>query len=142
MLAIAAGVVAGYGLGASAGAALIARGFAEMRRFAEGSGARAETLMGLSGLGDLVLTCCSRQSRNFSFGIALGEGRPANAGTLVEGVATAAIVADLAITRGIDMPVTHAVAEVLAGRIDVAGAVEALMARPLRREADGPRGKA
>ncbi len=137
VLAIAAGVVAGRGLGASAQAAVIARGFAELRRFAEAAGARPETMMGLSGLGDLVLTCSSRQSRNFSFGIALGEAGVAPAGgPLVEGLATAAVASEVARRRGISMPITDAVAGVVAGGLGIDDAVESLMARPLRREAD------
>ena len=99
MLAIGCGVAAGLGLGASAGAALIARGFAELRRFAAAFGAEPQTLMGLSGLGDLVLTCSSPQSRNFSFGVALGKGAEVSAaggGKLVEGAATAAALMTLA----------------------------------------------
>jgi glycerol-3-phosphate dehydrogenase (NAD(P)+) len=136
VLAIAAGIVAGRGLGASASAAVIARGFAEMRRFAVGLGARPETLMGLSGLGDLMLSCSSLQSRNFSHGVALGEGKAAAAGTLVEGVATAAIVARQAAESGIDMPITRTVAAILDNRITIGEAVEDLMMRPLRRETD------
>ncbi len=135
VLAISAGIVAGKGLGASASAGLIARGFAEMRRFAEAFGARSETLMGLSGLGDVILTCASAQSRNFSVGLALGEGRPVPQ-LLAEGVPTAQIAQKLAAERGISMPVTDAVAAVLAGTLSVDAAVDALMSRPLRAEAD------
>jgi glycerol-3-phosphate dehydrogenase (NAD(P)+) len=138
VLAIAAGVVAGAGLGASAQAALVARGFAELRRFAAMHGARAETLMGLSGLGDLVLTCTSGQSRNFNYGRSIGEGgmplRSPHA--LVEGIATAAIVREVAQKRGIAMPISEAVAAVIEGSISVAEAVESLMNRPLRAEVD------
>jgi glycerol-3-phosphate dehydrogenase (NAD(P)+) len=137
VLAIAAGVVVGAGLGASAHAALTARGFAELRRFGDAYGARPETLMGLSGLGDLVLTCSSPQSRNFAFGRMIGEGGQGRAPqALVEGVATAAIVREIARNRGIDMPVSEAVAAVIDGTLDVAGAMESLMNRPLRHEAD------
>jgi glycerol-3-phosphate dehydrogenase (NAD(P)+) len=137
VLAIAAGVVVGAGLGASAQAALIARGFAELRRFGEAQGARPETLMGLSGLGDVVLTCSSPQSRNFSFGRMIGEGGAGRAPqALVEGVATAAIVRELARKQGIAMPVSEAVAAVLNGTVGVAAAVESLMNRPLRHEAE------
>lgn len=135
VMAIAAGIVAGRGLGASAGAALIARGFAEMRRFAEAFGARSETLMGLSGLGDIILTCSSAQSRNFSVGLALGEGRPIPE-LLAEGIATASIARRLAEEHGISMPITNAVAAVLAKSISVDEAIGALMSRPLRAEAD------
>jgi len=135
VLAIAAGIVAGRGLGASAQAALVARGFAEMRRFAEASGARAETLMGLSGLGDLVLTSSGPQSRNFAYGLKVGRGGPVvQEGALVEGVATAAITAELAGRQGIEMPITVAVAAILDGRLGVDAAVEQLMARPLKLE--------
>lgn len=134
VLAIAAGIVAGRGLGASAGAALVARGFAEMRRFAEAFGARPETLMGLSGLGDLVLTCGAPQSRNYGLGVALGAGRP-RPPALAEGVATAEIAREMARARGIEMPVTDAVAEVIAGTLGIDAAAERLMARPLRQEA-------
>ena len=99
VLAITAGIVAGQKLGASAHAALIARGFAELRRLAEAMGARPETLMGLSGLGDLVLTASSPQSRNFSYGLALGEGG-ARTGALVEGIETALVTRDLAAVEG------------------------------------------
>ncbi|MFO1185543.1 MAG: NAD(P)H-dependent glycerol-3-phosphate dehydrogenase [Bauldia sp.] len=136
VLAIAAGVVAGRQLGASAHAALVARGFAEMRRFADAFGARSETLMGLSGLGDLVLSCSSAQSRNYAYGLALGSGEAPKAATLVEGVPTAAIVLELARQRGISMPLTEAVAAVIAGTLSIEQAVESLMARPLRREKD------
>ena len=137
VLAIGAGVVVGAGLGASAHAALIARGFAELRRFAEFYGARPETLMGLSGLGDLVLTCSSPQSRNFSFGRMIGEGGEGRAPqALVEGVATAAIVREVARNKGVDMPVSEAVAGLIDGTLDVGRAVESLMNRPLRHEAD------
>jgi len=134
VLAIAAGAVIGRGLGASAAAAIIARGFAELRRFAQAQGARPETLMGLSGLGDLVLTCSNRQSRNYSFGIALGEGRPAATGILVEGAATAAIVVEIAEKLALEMPVCQAVADVLARRLSIGEAIEDLMTRPLKRE--------
>ena len=137
VLAIAAGVVVGAGLGASAQAALTARGFAELRRFGEACGARPETLMGLSGLGDVVLTCSSPQSRNFSFGRAIGEGGAGRAPqALVEGVATAAVLRELARKVGVDMPISEAVAAVLDGTTGVKEAVESLMNRPLRREAN------
>jgi glycerol-3-phosphate dehydrogenase (NAD(P)+) len=138
VLAIAAGVVAGAGLGASAQAALTARGFAELRRFGAAYGARPETLMGLSGLGDLVLTCSSLQSRNFSYGRAIGErGGPLRAPhALVEGIATAAVVRDVARERAIAMPISAAVAAILDGSTSVAEAVEDLMNRPLKAESD------
>lgn len=138
VLAIAAGIVAGMGLGESARAAMIARGFAELRRFAESHGARAETLMGLSGLGDLVLTASSAQSRNFALGLGLGAGKSlaeANpAGKLAEGAFTAAILADMARRRQIEMPIVEAVARVLDGTISVTDAVKGLMNRPLKAE--------
>jgi glycerol-3-phosphate dehydrogenase (NAD(P)+) len=138
VLAIAAGIVAGMGLGESARAAMIARGFAELRRFAESHGARAETLMGLSGLGDLVLTASSAQSRNFALGLGLGAGKTlaeANpAGKLAEGAFTAAILADMARRRQIEMPIVEAVALVLEGAMTVREAVKGLMSRPLKAE--------
>ncbi|MBB5753769.1 NAD(P)H-dependent glycerol-3-phosphate dehydrogenase [Prosthecomicrobium pneumaticum] len=135
VLAIAAGIVAGRRLGASAAAALTARGFAELRRLGERLGARPETLMGLSGLGDLVLTCSSGQSRNFAYGEALGRG--GTAGTaLAEGAATAPVARDLARRLGVAMPITEAVAAILEGEIGIDAAVDALMTRPIRREAD------
>jgi glycerol-3-phosphate dehydrogenase (NAD(P)+) len=133
VLAIAAGIVAGQRLGASAHAALIARGFAELRRLAEAMGARPETLMGLSGLGDLVLTASSPQSRNFSYGLSLGEGG-ARTGALVEGIETALVTRDLAAKLGVDMPIVSAVAGVLAGELAIPQAIAALMSRPLKRE--------
>ncbi len=137
VLAIACGVAAGRGLGASAGAALVARGFAELRRFGEALGARPVTLMGLSGLGDLVLTCSSAQSRNFSFGLALGRGetiREASEGRLAEGVFTASALTEMARLRGIDMPIANCVEALLEGSLDVAGAVVALLGRPQKSE--------
>lgn len=137
VLAIAAGIVAGKKLGASALAALIARSFAELRRFAEALGARPETPMGLSGLGDLVLTCSGPQSRNFAFGLALGEGAGLTAPhPLVEGIETAAVARDLAKEHGIAMPIVEAVADIVAGTIGIDGAIERLMSRPLKRETD------
>ena len=137
VLAIACGVAAGRGLGASAGAALIARGFAELRRFGEAFGARAATLMGLSGLGDLVLTCSSAQSRNFAFGFALGKGssaEEAGEGKLVEGRFTAPALTELARRRGVDMPIADCVEALIEGSLDVEGAVAALLGRPQRGE--------
>lgn len=134
VLAIACGVAAGMGLGASAQAALVARGFAELRRFARAFGGRDETLMGLSGLGDLVLTCGSLQSRNFALGHALGRGLPAP-GKLAEGAFTAAALVELAGEGGVEMPISEAVCAVVEGRISAAGAVDTLLARPPRPEA-------
>jgi glycerol-3-phosphate dehydrogenase (NAD(P)+) len=133
--AIAAGIIAGRRLGTSARAALIARSFIELRRLAEALGAEAETLMGLSGLGDLVLTCSGPQSRNFAFGETIGAGGDRSAPhPLVEGIETAAVARDLAAKRGIDMPIVAAVAEILAGALKVDDAIEGLMNRPLKHE--------
>ncbi|WP_435417043.1 NAD(P)H-dependent glycerol-3-phosphate dehydrogenase [Parerythrobacter aurantius] len=140
VLAIACGVVDGLGLGQNARAALIARGYAEMLRFGEALGARAETLAGLCGLGDLVLTCSSTSSRNFSLGKALGEGQSAAAlmadrRTVAEGAHTAPVLARLAQQHGVDMPIVEAVGALLAGE-DARGVVQQLLARPLRAERD------
>jgi glycerol-3-phosphate dehydrogenase (NAD(P)+) len=133
VIAIAAGVVAGAGLGESARAALVTRGYAEMVRLAEAMGARGETLAGLSGLGDLILTCTSAQSRNFAHGAALGAGKePAQA--TVEGVATAQAAVRLAAPKGIEVPVAAMVARLVQGEIGVGDAVKALMSRPLKQE--------
>jgi glycerol-3-phosphate dehydrogenase (NAD(P)+) len=137
VLAIGAGIVSGRGLGASAAAALTTRGFAELFRFGAAHGARAETLTGLSGLGDLVLTSSSPQSRNFSLGVALGKGeRPQEAshGHLAEGAFTAQALVEMARARKVDMPVAEAVTAVLDGRLTVDQAVESLMTRPFRAE--------
>ena len=138
VLAIACGVVEGAGLGQNARAALIARGFAEMTRFGLARGARAETLAGLSGLGDLVLTCYSTSSRNFSLGVGLGQGKAASElladrRTVAEGAFTAPVLREAAAEAGVDMPVTEAVCALLKG-MDVRAVVEALLARPLTRE--------
>ena len=137
VLAIACGAAAGRGLGASAVAALVARGFAELRRFGAAWGARPETLMGLSGLGDLVLTCGSEQSRNFALGMALGRGEaPAGAshGKLAEGAATAPVLVEMARARGVEMPIAESVASLLEGALDIDAAIRRLMARPARAE--------
>jgi glycerol-3-phosphate dehydrogenase (NAD(P)+) len=136
VLAIAAGIVTGRKLGASAAAALTTRGFAELVRFGNSYGARLETLTGLSGLGDLILTCASPQSRNFSLGVALGRGetRSRNAGPLAEGVFTAAVLVEMARSRGVEMPIAEAVNAVLDHGLAVDTAIEALLARPLRAE--------
>jgi glycerol-3-phosphate dehydrogenase (NAD(P)+) len=141
VLAIAAGIVAGHELGASALAALVARGFAELRRLGEALGARPETFMGLSGLGDLVLTCSSEKSRNFAYGKAIGAAKIASSArpvphTLVEGIETAAVARDIARRNRVLMPIVEAVAAILDGSVTVAAAVEALMTRPLKRETD------
>lgn len=130
VVAIAAGAVVGAGLGDSARAALMTRGYAEMVRLAVAQGARAETLAGLSGLGDLILTCTSDKSRNFRFGVALGRGQPFEADVTVEGAATARALA----ARHRDLPVTAAVAALVDGRLSVGDAMAALMARPLKVE--------
>lgn len=140
VLAIAAGVVEGKALGKSAHAALIARGFAEMTRLGEALGGRRETLAGLCGLGDLVLTCSSPQSRNMSCGLALGRGEPLEAilgarTAVTEGVATAPALTELARRHGVEMPICEAMDAVLAGRIGLDQAIDALLARPFRAEA-------
>ncbi len=134
VLAIACGIAAGRGLGASAVAALVARGFAELSRFGRACGARPDTLMGLSGLGDLVLTCGSTQSRNYSFGYAIGRGEASGPGKLAEGAFTAAVLVELAAAKGVDMPISQSVDAIVAGRISVDAAVEALLARPSKAE--------
>ncbi|MBI1171068.1 NAD(P)H-dependent glycerol-3-phosphate dehydrogenase [bacterium] len=134
IIAIAAGVVTGAGLGESARAALITRGFAEMQRLALHHGARAETLSGLSGFGDLVLTCTSTQSRNLRYGLALGSGQAFDARTTVEGVATAQAVSRLAASLAIDMPVAGMVARLIAHDITLDQAIRSLMSRPLKEE--------
>ncbi|MDQ0468002.1 NAD(P)H-dependent glycerol-3-phosphate dehydrogenase [Labrys wisconsinensis] len=139
VLAIAAGIAAGKGFGESAVAALIARAFAELTRFGVAYGARAETLAGLSGLGDLVLTGTSSRSRNRRLGEALGRGLAVEAAVaavgLAEGVWTAGILAEMAAAKGVDMPVAQAVADLIAGRLTVDAAIEVLLSRPLKAEA-------
>jgi glycerol-3-phosphate dehydrogenase (NAD(P)+) len=134
VIAIAAGVVIGAGLGDSARAALMTRGYAEMLRLALALGARAETLAGLSGFGDLVLTCTSEQSRNFRFGRALGSGVAFDAAVTVEGAATARAVAALARARGIDLPLTAMVDALIDGKISLSLAMQSLLSRPLKQE--------
>jgi glycerol-3-phosphate dehydrogenase (NAD(P)+) len=138
VLAIAAGVVAGRGLGDSARAAIITRGFAEIRRFGAAFGAKPETLMGLSGLGDLLLTASSPQSRNYALGLRLGGGMTVaeaiGAGRLAEGASTASALMELAKLRGIDMPISGMVDALLNGWVTVDGALEALLNRPQRAE--------
>ena len=140
VLAIACGVVEGKGLGQNARAALIARGFAEMTRFGLAMGARRETLAGLSGLGDLVLTCSSTSSRNYSLGVGLGQGRAAaelmaDRRTVAEGAFTAPVLARLAREKGVDMPIVDTVDGLLAGRFTADQALGQLLARPPRPEA-------
>ncbi len=139
VLAIACGVVEGLGLGQNARAALIARGYAEMLRFGLARGARAETLAGLCGLGDLVLTCSSTASRNFSLGKALGEGQSAaealaGKNSVAEGASTAPVLATLAERGGIDMPIVMTVSKLLRGEVPARAAVAELLARPLKAE--------
>ena len=139
VLAIACGVVEGKGLGQNARAALIGRGFAEMTRFGVAFGARRETLAGLSGLGDLVLTCSSTSSRNYSLGKGIGEGRSAaellsDRRTVAEGAFTAPVLARLAREKGIDMPIVEAVDALIAGRANVDQVLDALLTRPPRAE--------
>jgi len=139
VLAIAAGVVEGRALGKSAHAALIARGFAELTRLAVALGGKRETVAGLCGLGDLVLTCSSPQSRNMSCGLALGRGEAledilANRKAVTEGVATAPAVVALARRAGVEMPICEAMDAVLAGRLSVDDAIGALLARPFKPE--------
>ena len=133
VIAIACGMVEGAKLGASARAALMTRGFAEMVRLAVAMGARAETRAGLSGLGDLSLTCASMQSRNFAAGHALGAGAARPGGT-VEGVATARAACELGAGLGVELPIAAAVADVLEGRLTISEAMKALLSRPLREE--------
>lgn len=141
VLAIACGVVDGLQLGQNARAALIARGYAEMLRFGEALGAKAETLTGLCGLGDLVLTCSSTSSRNFSLGKALGEGQSAEAlmadrRTVAEGAHTAPVLVELAARHGIAMPIVTAVYDLLKGD-DPGKVVKGILARPLKAEQEG-----
>jgi glycerol-3-phosphate dehydrogenase (NAD(P)+) len=139
VLAIACGIVEGRGLGRSAHAALVTRGFAELTRLAVALGGRAETVAGLCGLGDLVLTCSSPQSRNMSVGLALGRGESLESAlsgklSVAEGVASAPAVRDLARKLGVDTPISDAVAAILAGEASVDDAIAGLLARPLRSE--------
>lgn len=141
VLAIACGMADGRGLGESARAALITRGFAEMRRLGVAMGAQPATLAGLCGLGDLVLTCSSRSSRNFALGHALGQGQTvaealAGKRSVAEGAGTAPALAELAQTLGVDMPICAAVDAILSGRVGVGDAIGVLLARPFRAETD------
>jgi len=138
VLAIAAGIVAGRGLGASAAAALTTRGFAELVRLGKAYGARPETLVGLSGLGDLILTCSSTQSRNFSLGVALGRGTAPEqahaASKLAEGAFTAAVLQEMAQAGQVDMPICSAIADVIERRVSIDQAIESLLMRPVGTE--------
>jgi glycerol-3-phosphate dehydrogenase (NAD(P)+) len=134
VLAIAAGIVEGRKLGASALAALTTRGFSELARLGRACGARSETLVGLSGLGDLVLSCSSLQSRNFALGIALGRGEAPNRNKLAEGEFTAPVLIELAASQNVDMPVSNAVAAILSGKVTIDAAIEGLLTRPFKAE--------
>jgi glycerol-3-phosphate dehydrogenase (NAD(P)+) len=134
VIAIACGLAIGAGLGESARAALLTRGYAEMLRLSLALGAKAETLAGLSGLGDLVLTCTSEQSRNFRYGHSLGSGRPFDRSLTVEGVPTAAAVVKLAGAQGIEMPIAAMVTAMAIGRVTLDQAVQTLLSRPLKQE--------
>ncbi|NOD84593.1 NAD(P)H-dependent glycerol-3-phosphate dehydrogenase [Ruegeria sp. HKCCD6119] len=134
VMAIGCGAAIGAGLGDSARAALMTRGFAEMQRFAAMRGARPDTLMGLSGLGDLVLTCSSELSRNYRFGLSLGLNRPFDSQTTVEGVATARAMSDIAAKEGLDMPISATVADLSHGAYSVTEAIQNLLNRPLKEE--------
>ena len=141
VLAIACGVAEGRGLGQNARAALIARGFAEMIRFGVEMGGRRETLAGLSGLGDLVLTCSSTSSRNFSLGMAIGQGKSVaellkDRRTVAEGAHTAPVLYRIAVERGIDMPLVGAVLDLLEGRVKIGQLLETLLSRPPGDEED------
>jgi glycerol-3-phosphate dehydrogenase (NAD(P)+) len=134
VLAIAAGIVVGKQLGASAQAALTTRGFSELVRLGRACGARSETMSGLSGLGDLILSCSSPQSRNFSLGIALGRGERPAKGKLAEGEFTAPVLIELAASKDVDMPVSSAVAAILSGASTIDEAIENLLTRPFKAE--------
>ncbi|GAW34607.1 glycerol-3-phosphate dehydrogenase [Roseovarius sp. A-2] len=134
VIAIGCGAVMGAGLGESARAALMTRGFAEMHRFAHALGARPDTLAGLSGFGDLVLTCTSEQSRNYRYGQSLGRGKDFDATLTVEGAATARAVLGRADALALDMPVTQAITALVTGELRVAQAVDMLLSRPLKEE--------
>jgi glycerol-3-phosphate dehydrogenase (NAD(P)+) len=134
VLAIAAGIVVGRQLGASAQAALTTRGFSELARLGRACGARGETMAGLSGLGDLILTCSSLQSRNFSLGIALGRGERPPRDKLAEGEFTAPVLIELAASQQVDMPVSQAVAAILCGATTIDDAIQGLLTRPFKAE--------
>ncbi|MDA8585813.1 NAD(P)-dependent glycerol-3-phosphate dehydrogenase [Rhodobacteraceae bacterium] len=134
VMALAAGITIGADLGDSARASVIARGFAELTRFAKAKGAETETIQGLSGLGDLILTCTSDKSRNFRAGVDLGKGISLNHETTIEGLATAPTVATEAKTLGLDLPLIQAVADVVGGHLSIASAIETLLLRPVGKE--------
>jgi len=134
VLAIAAGIVVAKKFGASALAALTTRGFSELVRLGRACGARSETMAGLSGLGDLILTCSSPQSRNFALGIALGRGERPPRDRLAEGEFTAPVLIELAASQNVDMPVSNAVAAILSGAVTIDAAIESLLTRPFKAE--------
>jgi len=134
VLAIAAGIAVGRRLGASAQAALTTRGFSELVRLGRACGARGDTMAGLSGLGDLILTCASPQSRNFALGAALGRGEARPPGKLAEGEFTAPVLIELAASQAVDMPVSKAVAAILRGAVTIDEAIESLLTRPFKAE--------
>ena len=134
VLAIAAGIAVGKKFGASAQAALTTRGFSELVRLGRACGARSETMAGLSGLGDLILTCSSPQSRNFALGMALGRGERPPRDRLAEGEFTAPVLIELAASQNVDMPVSHAVAAILNGAVTIDAAIESLLTRPFKAE--------
>jgi glycerol-3-phosphate dehydrogenase (NAD(P)+) len=134
VLAIAAGIAVGRNLGASALAALTTRGFSELMRLGLACGARSETMAGLSGLGDLILTCSNAQSRNFALGIALGRGEKPPPGKLAEGEFTAPVLIELAASKDVDMPVSSAVAAILGRAVTIDEAIEGLLTRPFKAE--------
>jgi glycerol-3-phosphate dehydrogenase (NAD(P)+) len=134
VLAIAAGIVVGRKLGASAQAALTTRGFSELVRLGHACGARSETIAGLSGLGDLILSCSSPQSRNFALGAALGRGERPPRDKLAEGEFTAPVLVELAASQAVDMPVSKAVAAILSGAVTIDEAIESLLTRPFKAE--------
>ena len=134
VVALAAGIAVGAGLGDSARASVVARGFGELARYAAQQGAQTRTLHGLSGLGDLVLTCTSEKSRNFSAGVSLGQGQAIDRDATVEGLATAPAVVESAAAAGLVLPLMQATADVIEGRLDIPLAVEALLSRPVGKE--------
>jgi glycerol-3-phosphate dehydrogenase (NAD(P)+) len=134
VLAIAAGIVVGRKFGASAQAALTTRGFSELVRLGRACGARSETMAGLSGLGDLILSCSSPQSRNFAMGLAMGRGEAKPRDKLAEGEFTAPVLIELAASKDIDMPVSKAVASILGGAATIDEAIESLLTRPFKAE--------
>ncbi|MEL0438920.1 NAD(P)H-dependent glycerol-3-phosphate dehydrogenase [Phycobacter sp. K97] len=134
VIAIACGAVIGAGLGESARAALMTRGYAEMQRMALACGARAETLAGLSGFGDLTLTCSSKLSRNYQLGLAIGQGGAFDPSVTVEGAATARATAKKATGMGLDMPITRTVVGLIDGDLTIHDATAQLLSRPLKEE--------